>query len=46
VASFAAMRELGAFAPRLEYYRVVPECITGMGMVTGQGAGCRERRHR
>jgi 2,3-dihydroxyphenylpropionate 1,2-dioxygenase len=37
VASFAAMRELGAFAPRLEYYRIVPEWITGMGMVTGQG---------
>lgn len=36
VAAFAAMRELGAFAPRLDYYRVVPEWITGMGLVSAQ----------
>jgi 2,3-dihydroxyphenylpropionate 1,2-dioxygenase len=36
VAAFAAMRELGDFVPRVEYYRVVPEWITGMGIVTAK----------
>lgn len=36
VAAFAAMRALGAFTPQLEYYRIVPEWITGMGLVTAQ----------
>jgi hypothetical protein len=30
------MRELGDFVPRVEYYRVVPEWITGMGIVTAK----------
>jgi 2,3-dihydroxyphenylpropionate 1,2-dioxygenase len=38
VAAFAAMRELGRFDARLDYYRVVPEWITGMGLITGMRA--------
>jgi len=36
VAAAAAMRALGDFRPRLDYYRVVPEWITGMGLVTAE----------
>jgi 2,3-dihydroxyphenylpropionate 1,2-dioxygenase len=36
VAAFAAMGALGRFTPRLDYYRIVPEWITGMGIVTAQ----------
>lgn len=38
VAACSAMRELGAFAPRLDYYRIVPEWITGMGLITAECA--------
>jgi len=38
VAAFAAMRECGSFEARLDYYRVVPEWITGMGLITGMRA--------
>jgi 2,3-dihydroxyphenylpropionate 1,2-dioxygenase len=38
VAAFAAMRELGRFDAQLDYYRVVPEWITGMGLITGARA--------
>ena len=34
IAAAAAMRELGATQPKLDYYRLVPEWITGMGLVT------------
>ena len=34
IAACAAMAELGASAPRLDYYRLVPEWITGMGLMT------------
>jgi len=39
VAAFAAMRELGPFVARLDYYRVVPEWITGMGLISGEQTG-------
>jgi hypothetical protein len=32
----AAMRALGRSEARLEYYRVIPEWITGMGIVTAE----------
>ena len=32
------MRECGSFEARLDYYRVVPEWITGMGLITGMRA--------
>jgi 2,3-dihydroxyphenylpropionate 1,2-dioxygenase len=38
VAAFAAMHETGRFEARLDYYRVVPEWITGMGLITGERA--------
>ena len=34
IAACAAMRELGGPRPRLDYYRLVPEWITGMGLMT------------
>ena len=37
IAACAAMHELraaGEFRPRVDYYRVVPEWITGMGLMT------------
>ena len=36
VAACAAMGELGGPAPRLDYYRLVPEWITGMGLMTAE----------
>lgn len=39
VAAFAAMRATGPFDSHLDYYRVVPEWITGMGVVRGATAG-------
>lgn len=38
VAAFSAMREFGRFEAKLDYYRVVPEWITGMGLITGERA--------
>jgi 2,3-dihydroxyphenylpropionate 1,2-dioxygenase len=35
VAAFAAMQAMGTFKAQLDYYRVVPEWITGMGLITG-----------
>lgn len=37
VATFAATREISKFAPQLDYYRIVPEWITGMGLITAEG---------
>jgi len=39
VAALAAMRATGPFDSRLDYYRVVPEWITGMGVVRGASEG-------
>lgn len=36
VAACAAMEELGGPRPRLDYYRLVPEWITGMGLMTAE----------
>lgn len=36
VAAFAAMRAAGAVRAELDYYEVVPEWITGMGVVTAR----------
>jgi 2,3-dihydroxyphenylpropionate 1,2-dioxygenase len=38
VAAFAAMNAIGTFKAQLDYYRVVPEWITGMGLITGAHA--------
>ncbi|MEO8134878.1 MAG: 3-carboxyethylcatechol 2,3-dioxygenase, partial [Betaproteobacteria bacterium] len=38
VAAGAAMRELGPWRPQLDYYRLVPEWITGMGLITAEPA--------
>jgi 2,3-dihydroxyphenylpropionate 1,2-dioxygenase len=38
VAAFAAMRAVGAIQARLDYYEIVPEWITGMGVVTARHA--------
>jgi len=45
IAATAAMRALaGSVAPRVEYYRIVPEWITGMGLMTAEsGAAALER---
>lgn len=39
VAAFAAMRAAGEFDSRLDFYRVIPEWITGMGIVRGATTG-------
>ena len=36
VAAFAAMRELGDCTAQLDYYRIIPEWITGMAIVTAR----------
>jgi len=36
VAAFAAMRAAGAVQTELDYYEIVPEWITGMGIVTAR----------
>jgi 2,3-dihydroxyphenylpropionate 1,2-dioxygenase len=36
IAACAAMNELGGPLPRLDYYRLVPEWITGMGLMTAE----------
>lgn len=40
IAAAAAMRELGGgtWRPQLDYYRLVPEWITGMGLITAEHA--------
>ena len=38
IAAFAAMQELGRFDTTLRYYQIVPEWITGMGIVTARTA--------
>jgi 2,3-dihydroxyphenylpropionate 1,2-dioxygenase len=37
VAAAAAAREMGQVRSELKYYHLVPEWITGMGIVAGQG---------
>ena len=37
VAAAAAARKMGDLRTELRYYRLVPEWITGMGIVVGQG---------
>ena len=36
IAACAALSEMGDYRPRLDYYRVVPEWITGMGLMTAE----------
>lgn len=36
IAACAAMGELAGPRPRLDYYRLVPEWITGMGLMTAE----------
>jgi hypothetical protein len=37
VAAGAAARRMGTLRTELRYYQLVPEWITGMGIVVGQG---------
>mgnify|MGYP000942300934 CR=1 FL=1 len=36
IAAFAALRSQGGYASQLDYYRIIPEWITGMGIMSGE----------